>query len=121
MLYVFSSSTEFEPEKFYSKFAAHAVLHHHGDFAKAALALANQGYGQQDDPPTAAPVPVVSATPCTLADVDRVFTRWFGTEYDLGALHAVLAAAAAEQLLGDPLWLLVVSESGNAKTETVQP
>ena len=64
------------------------------------------------------PAPVTS--PCTLADVDALFTRWLGTEYDLDALHAVLAAAAAERLSGDPLWLLVVSGAGNAKTETVQ-
>ena len=35
-------------------------------------------------------------------------------------LNAVLATAAAERLTGDPLWLLVVSGPGNAKTETVQ-
>ena len=32
----------------------------------------------------------------------------------------MLAAAASERLGGDPLWLLVVSGPGNAKTETVQ-
>src|SRR5262249_41822212 len=31
-----------------------------------------------------------------------------------------LAASAVEQLTGDPLWVLVISGSGNAKTETVQ-
>jgi len=31
-----------------------------------------------------------------------------------------LAAAAAERLAGDPLWLLVISGPGNTKTETVQ-
>lgn len=49
-----------------------------------------------------------------------VFRRWLGSEYDLDALRAVLAAAAVERLDGDPLWLLVISGSGNAKTETVQ-
>jgi hypothetical protein len=34
-------------------------------------------------------------------------------------IDAVLATAA-ERLAGDPLWLLVVSGPGNAKTETVQ-
>lgn len=47
------------------------------------------------------------------------FTRWLGAEYDLIALDTVLAAAAVEQLDGDPVWLLVISGSGNAKTETV--
>lgn len=49
-----------------------------------------------------------------------IFRRWLGDEYDLDALNAVLAAAAVERLTGDPLWLLLVSGSGNAKTETVQ-
>lgn len=56
----------------------------------------------------------------TLSDVHRVFHRWFGPEYDLDALNVVLSAAAAEQLRGDPLWLLLISGSGAAKTETVQ-
>jgi hypothetical protein len=49
-----------------------------------------------------------------------VFRRWLGDDYDLDALDAVLATAAAERLDGDPLWLLVISGPGNAKTETVQ-
>lgn len=48
-----------------------------------------------------------------------MFRRWLGTEYDTQALDVVLSAAAVERLDGDPLWLLVVSGSGNAKTETV--
>ena len=35
-------------------------------------------------------------------------------------LNVVLAAAAVERLTGDPLWPLVISGPGNAKTETVQ-
>ncbi len=54
-----------------------------------------------------------------LAEVLRVFTRWLGAEYDLDALLATLAAAAAIRLDGDPVWLLLVSGPGNAKTETV--
>lgn len=56
----------------------------------------------------------------TIADVHAVFRKWLGTEYDMDAINAVLATAAAERLDGDPLWLLVISGSGNAKTETVQ-
>lgn len=44
-LYVFSSSTEFETEKPYSKFAAYALLEHGGNYANAARALRLQGYG----------------------------------------------------------------------------
>lgn len=55
----------------------------------------------------------------SIDETEAVFTRWLGKEYDLGALDVVLATAAVEQLGGDPPWLLVVSGSGNAKTETV--
>lgn len=58
--------------------------------------------------------------PSTLAEVDAVFRKWLGEDYDLDGLHATLAAAAVERLNGDPLWLLIISGSGNAKTETVQ-
>jgi hypothetical protein len=57
----------------------------------------------------------------TLADCHAVFRKWLGADYDTDALDAVLAAAAVERLDGDPVWLLVISGSGNAKTETVVP
>lgn len=53
--------------------------------------------------------------------VHEKFLRWFGKDYDLEALDAVLAVAAVDSLTGDPAWLLVVSGSGAAKTETVMP
>jgi hypothetical protein len=56
----------------------------------------------------------------SLYECHSVFRRWLGDDYDTDALDAVLATAAAEQLDGDPLWLLVISGPGNAKTETVQ-
>lgn len=46
-LYVFSSSTPFDPEHGYSKFAAYAILNHGGDYSAAARALAAEGYGEQ--------------------------------------------------------------------------
>ncbi|MGS2641699.1 AAA family ATPase [Streptosporangium sp. G12] len=44
-LYVFSSSTEFETETPYSKFAAYTLLEHGNDFSRATSALRAQGYG----------------------------------------------------------------------------
>src|SRR5262249_29918430 len=58
--------------------------------------------------------------PRKLAEAHAVFQKWLSQEYDTDVLDAVLAAGAAEQLSGDPLWLLVISGPGNAKTETVQ-
>jgi hypothetical protein len=54
-----------------------------------------------------------------LDNVHRVFLKWLGDEYDLAAIDVTLATAAALRLKGDPLWALLVSGPGNAKTETV--
>jgi DNA-binding transcriptional ArsR family regulator len=51
--------------------------------------------------------------------LNATFTKWLGVDYDLGAIHLTLVAAAAIQLGGDPLWMMLVSGPGNAKTETV--
>src|SRR5215831_6728725 len=56
----------------------------------------------------------------TLEQVHAVFRKWLGDDYDIGALNAVLAVTASEQLSGDPAWLLIISGPGNAKTETCQ-
>ncbi len=78
----------------------------------AALGLTWADLGYRPDRPH-------SVRTATIAETEAVFTRWLGKEYDLGALDVVLAAAAVEQLGGDPPWVLIVSGSGNAKTETV--
>ncbi|MGH3381347.1 MAG: phage/plasmid primase, P4 family [Actinoallomurus sp.] len=44
-LFVFTSSTEFDTETPYSKFAAYALLEHGGSYADAASTLRAQGYG----------------------------------------------------------------------------
>jgi hypothetical protein len=61
-----------------------------------------------------------TAEPMSLRDTHDVFRKWLGADYDTDALDAVLATVAAERLDGDPLWLLLISGPGNAKTETVQ-
>ena len=43
--YVFSTSTQFEPEKPYKPYAVYAMLEHGGDFKSAMSELARQGYG----------------------------------------------------------------------------
>ena len=73
-LYVFSTSTDFQPEIPYSRLGAYAVLNHGGDHSAAASALHSQGWGDQEPEWTltlepAAP-PASSATgPRTTGDV----------------------------------------------------
>jgi hypothetical protein len=65
--------------------------------------------------------PKAKSSPTTgLTTAHNVFRKWLGEGYDINVLDAVLATAASERLSGDPLWLLVISGPGNAKTETVQ-
>ena len=72
-------------------------------------------------PPVASPQPSSSSSSGTpLANAHDVFKRWLGATYDLSTFEATACAGAAEKLGGDPLWLIVISGSGNAKTETVQ-
>ena len=47
LLYVFSTSTDFESERGYSQFSAYALLNHQNDFTAAARALQQQGYGKR--------------------------------------------------------------------------
>jgi RepB DNA-primase from phage plasmid len=70
--------------------------------------------------PAPAPTSTSPSTPQPLDAVHATFKKWLGEDYDTDVLDAVLAAGAAERLAGDPLWLLVISGPGNAKTETVQ-
>jgi hypothetical protein len=44
--FVFSTSTQFEAERSYSKFAVFTIVEHGGDFGVSARALRSQGYGE---------------------------------------------------------------------------
>jgi putative DNA primase/helicase len=59
-LWVFSTSTEFDTETTYSKFAAYAVLEHGGNYTAAAKALKAAGYGT---PPPEQPRAITTAQP----------------------------------------------------------
>lgn len=59
------------------------------------------------------------ARPMPLEEARAVFRKWLGGTYDTDAMEAALATIAVERLDGDPVWLLLISGSGNAKTETV--
>lgn len=49
-LYVFTTSTSFDAETPYSKFAAYTHLHHNGDWNAAARDLGQRGYGTTSEP-----------------------------------------------------------------------
>jgi hypothetical protein len=56
-----------------------------------------------------------------LDQIHQIFRQWLGTLYDTDVLDAVLAAAIGRWMPGDPVWLLVIAGSGDAKTETLEP
>ncbi|MCG6499426.1 phage/plasmid primase, P4 family [Kitasatospora sp. A2-31] len=60
-LYVFTSSTEFDPERPYTKFGAYALLEHRGDHSAAAKELRRRGYGSR--PQHLRPVPAAVPSP----------------------------------------------------------
>jgi hypothetical protein len=76
--------------------------------------------GTADQSPVDNSQPKTEANPITLDQCHDAFGRWLGDEYDLDVLDIMLCTLAAERLTGDPLWLLVISGPGAAKTETVQ-
>ena len=55
LFYPFTSSTEFEAERSYTKFGVYTLLEHGGDYTASARFLASRGYGKKDTPPAAAP------------------------------------------------------------------
>ena len=137
-LKVFSTSVaELPTDGTLDRFAVYAHYEHGGNFGAAASALRAAGYGSSDDELVAnlgvtddAPAAKLDTAqegehvdtvpaPLALTDAEAVFRRWLGSTFDLDALRAALAVVAVERMDGDPVWLLVLSGSGNAKTEVV--
>lgn len=68
-LYVFTTSTQFEPEHPYTRFGAYALLEHGGDHSAAARELARRGYGtRRESTARTAPRPT---TPTDDSDSDH--------------------------------------------------
>src|SRR5262249_8556120 len=105
LFFPFTSSSEFDPETSYSKFAVYALLERGGDFSRAALPLPGQGYGETAPEPEPPQLPPPS--PCTLDDTIAVFRRWLYLE-DPSPVYAVAATLVANRAPGDPVWLLLV-------------
>ena len=55
-------------------------------------------------------------TKVTLADVHAVYKKWFEVE-DTNRLDIVLATALSQKMKGTPIWLIMVSRSGDMKSE----
>lgn len=67
--------------------------------------------------------PAFASEVTTLVELHDTFRKWLGDDYDTDSIDVVLAALVVDrggELWGDPVWPLIVSGSGNAKTETVQ-
>jgi P4 family phage/plasmid primase-like protien len=102
-LYVFTSSTEFEPEVPYTKFGAYALLEHHGDHAAAAKTLADRGFGYRA-PRELAPASRTTSTGTQLAvlgnTIPATVAAVVGSDEDqltdLGNARLLVAAHAAE-------------------------
>ncbi|MGO9156778.1 DUF3854 domain-containing protein [Mycobacterium sp.] len=76
---------------------------------------------QTPEPPKVEAPRPAPVQPVSLDEVHDGYRAAFGDKYDLDAINITLAVAAVEKLDGDPVWLLIVSGSGAAKTETIVP
>ncbi len=116
LLWVFSTSTEFESERSYDKFGAYTVLHHEGDLSAAAKALAEDGYGAEPAPSQrfsligpaelSAPVPPMEWLISGLWPVGS-YGPWGGAKKSLktyAASIAAIAVAAGLPAFGNPEW-----------------
>lgn len=95
-LYVFSTSTEFEPERPYTKFAAYALLEHRGDYGAAAKALAAAGYGSQPQQSTVAVAEPISAAATTTADSTALSPATTLAQSEDGHSQAIIAEYGRE-------------------------
>jgi hypothetical protein len=104
-LYVFSSSTEFDTETPYSKFAAYALLHHAGDYSAAAKALAAQGYGDQRPPERQLSLIVGNAAPTQVGNTAP------GTPTPLSAFDQAVADEALKLRIREAAKKLIAAET----------
>lgn len=110
LLYVFTSSTMFESERSYSKFAAYALLNHNGDFKEAAKALADKGYGKKAEPATRA---TRSGEPRSVIDVTEAELRDTGVSA-IAALEKVNRIDPRLFVRGGELTRVITDEQGQS-------
>lgn len=95
-LYVFSTSTEFEPERPYTKFAAYALLEHGGDYGAAAKALSAARYGSQPQQSTVAVAEPPAAASTTTADGTALSPATTLAQSEDGHSQAIIAEYGRE-------------------------
>lgn len=103
-LYVFTSSTEFEPNVPYTKFAAYALLEHRGDYAAASRALRAQGFGSAPTSTFSAAAPPASGARLDKAGTELVSAlesqALDGTTVSVGVLASPKDPTAVMTTLG---------------------
>lgn len=111
LLYVFSTSTEFDDERGYGKFPAYAILNHGGDFKAAAKALHDKGYGEKATTGTAVaelldavPAFPLEALPVPFRRLVEEVAAAMPCPPDFAATPLLIAAGAA---IGDALELRI--------------
>ncbi|NVM96117.1 hypothetical protein [Arthrobacter wenxiniae] len=72
-----------------------------------------------DIAPLADAMPQVEAV--TLTECEATYRTWMSSAYDMSVVHANLAARAAHEFEGEPVWLLTVDGSASGKTEGIAP
>jgi hypothetical protein len=96
LFYPFTSSSEFDPDTSYSKFAVYAILEHGGDYSRAAQALAREGYGR-DNRPAAVRVTADADVPSRSVPAVPVRQDWpkpIAPEAHIGVFGDLIAAIA---------------------------
>ena len=120
-LYVFSTSTIFDAEHSYSKFAAYARIEHSGDFSKAARALRLLGYGTASNDLSVLPSHSPSLVQLRDANEDVTTSSWIPdliTETDISEEPApcILKRADGNSLFYAGKINALIGESESGKT-----
>jgi hypothetical protein len=120
VLCVFSTSTPFEAERPYSKFAAYTLLRHGGDWTAAARDLARRGYGASSGQ-SASPAmrPRTGDHPPTLDGLLEAMGAYLYLD-DPDHVLIALAIAVSAELDGPPLWVMLVGAPSGGKTEAIE-
>ncbi|MCJ7423608.1 hypothetical protein MUP01_04980 [Candidatus Bathyarchaeota archaeon] len=58
--------------------------------------------------------------PISLEELHKIFDKWLELSNDNDFLDVILAARCDRKILGDPVWLFAISNSGGTKTEIIR-